>query len=417
MSRFKDWKDRERAMGGGLKRRHVGWLTVAVVVVAGCLTAAGAAASGSTSSKPAVAKLAPIGILSAEGTEQAPVLADMHVTGSKDIDGYLFYLGTIDGHPVVDAFSGEVDESAELAATLLISNFHPRAMLFSGTAGSETASINVGDVVVSGMVVDKSNIHYQLGGYQTPYEGVEMHIGAGDTIAGDTTDGYDTTLPTPKTAKGFGYGPSTLNKKWVYITAFAAPRQLVTVADHAPSLGYNTVADATGTNAKGTIKNKIIVGVIGQAPVWTEPLSWIEAEDFVYQSDAEENEGTGFAFACAAEGVPWMLIRGISDTPWHPNAYDGIIASVNAAKVARYVVDHLPATISRTPTTFADLSPETNARTAGYVIANQAWYSIGPVTKVTYVAANGKTKTLSGAALKALEKEYTYGASKIGPIG
>jgi adenosylhomocysteine nucleosidase len=345
------------------------------------------------------------------------VLAAMHVTRSVVVDGYLFYVGTINGVPVVDAFSGEVDESAELAAYLLISTFHPRAMLFSGTAGAEAVSINVGDVVVSGMVVDKSNLHYQTGGYQTPYEGVEMHLAPGVSVAGDATAGYDTPVPTPADAKTFGYGPSTPNKAWEYITAFAAPRQLVQLAERAPSLGTTSVANATGDKATGSIKNKVVVGVIGQAPVWTEPLSWIEAEDFVYQSDAEENEGTGFAFACASQGVPWMLVRGISDTPWHPNAYQGVIASDNAAKVTVYVVSHLPATISRQPTTFADLSPETNARMAGYVVAQQAWYGIGPVTKVTYTAANGKTKTLSGTALKSLEKEYTFGASKIGPVG
>jgi adenosylhomocysteine nucleosidase len=414
MSLFNEERGRKRFEDGGRTRGRVWSIALTVVALAACLVGAGAAASGSTNSKPSAGPLAPIGILSAEGTEQAPVLAAMHVTRSVVVDGYLFYVGTINGHPVVDAFSGEVDESAELAAYLLISHFHPRAMLFSGTAGAEAASINVGDVVVSGMVVDKSNLHYQLGGYQTPYEGVELHLGKGVSDAGDMTDGYEYPLPTPADAKSYGNGPSTsTNKNWVYITDFAAPRQLVKVAEQAPSLGTTTVADATGQKATGSIKNKVVVGVIGQAPVWTEPLSWIEAEDAVYQTDAEENEGTGFAFACAAQGVPWMLIRGISDTPWHPNAYEGVIASDHAAKVAIYVVDHLPATISRQPVTFADLSPETNARTAGYVIAQQAWYSIGPVTKVTYVAQNGKTKTLAGAVLKALEKEYTYRASKL----
>jgi adenosylhomocysteine nucleosidase len=414
MSLFNEERGRKRFEDGGRTRGRVWSIALTVVALAACLVGAGAAASGSTNSKSSAAPLAPIGILSAEGTEQAPVLAAMHVTRSVVVDGYLFYVGTINGHPVVDAFSGEVDESAELAAYLLISHFHPRAMLFSGTAGAEAASINVGDVVVSGMVVDKSNLHYQLGGYQTPYEGVELHLGKGVSDAGDMTDGYEYPLPTPADAKSYGNGPSTsTNKNWVYITDFAAPRQLVKVAEQAPSLGTTTVADATGQKATGSIKNKVVVGVIGQAPVWTEPLSWIEAEDAVYQTDAEENEGTGFAFACAAQGVPWMLIRGISDTPWHPNAYEGVIASDHAAKVAIYVVDHLPATISRQPVTFADLSPETNARTAGYVIAQQAWYSIGPVTKVTYVAQNGKTKTLAGAVLKALEKEYTYRASKL----
>jgi adenosylhomocysteine nucleosidase len=393
-------------------------MLLATVVVAGCLVGVGAAASGSTTAKTSSAStVAPIGILSAEGTEQAPVLAAMHVTKSVSIDGYLFYVGTIDGHPVVDVFSGEVDESAELAAYILITHFHPRAMMFSGTAGAETAVINVGDVVVSGMVIDKSNLHYQLGGYQTAYEGVEMHVGPGVSTAGDAIAGYEYPLPTPSTAKNFGYGPSGVNRAWVYIDAFAATRQLVKTAEAAPSLGSISVVDATGDTATGSVKNKIVVGVIGQAPVWTEPLSWIESEDSVYQSDAEENEGTGFAFACASQGVPWMLVRGISDTPWHPNAYQGVIASVNAAKVTIYVVDHLPTTINRAPAIWSDLSPYTNARKAGYVIAVKAWYKVGPVTKIEYMVSKGKTRTLSGGALKALEKEYTYGASKIGPVG
>jgi adenosylhomocysteine nucleosidase len=407
----KDSHDKERRTGS-LLRRHKGRVAFALVVTAGCLTVGGVAA-GSTTERPKPAA-APIGIISAVGVEQAPVLAAMKVTSSKVIDGYRFYVGTIGGKPVVDAFGGEIDESSELATYLLISHFHPRAMLFSGTAGAQAAPINVGDVVVSGMVIDKSNLHYYIGGYQTPYEGVELHLANGASIAGDAFAGYDTTLPTPADAKGFGYGPGKPDKKWAYVESLAATQQLVKTAQKAPKLGKTTVADATGNNkATGSITNKIVVGVIGQAPVWTEPLSWLEAQDFVYQSDAEENEGTGFAFACASQGVPWMLIRGISDTPWHPNAYDGIIASDHAAAVAVYAVEHLSATISPKPATFADLSSETNARVAGYVIAKQAWYKVGPVTKVTYSATNGKTVTLSGAPLKKLEKEYTYGASKI----
>jgi len=400
-----------------LLRRHPRLFALGAALAAGALAAAGltagSAASGATRSAHA-APLAPIGIISAVGVEQAPILAAMHVTKSVVVDGYLFYVGTIGGKPVVDAFGGEIDESSELATYLLISHFHPRAMLFSGTAGAQAAPINVGDVVVSALVVDKSNLHYQLGGYQTPYEGVELHLAKGVSDAGDTIVGYEYTLPTPADAGTYGAGPPTpTNKKWVYVTDLAANLELVTLAEHAPALGTTTVADATGGTGTGVIKNKLVVGVIGQAPVWTEPLGWLEAQDFVYQSDAEENEGTGFAFACASQGVPWMLIRGISDTPWHPNAYDGVISSDHAAKVVVYVVEHLPASFSSKSAGYANLSRETNAKTVGYVIAQQAWYRIGTVTKVTFVNVHGKTVTLSGAPLKALEKEYTYGASKI----
>jgi adenosylhomocysteine nucleosidase len=378
----------------------------ALATAFGLITGMGSASRAT----PARAPLAPIGIISAVGVEQAPILASMHVTASERVDGYTFYRGTIHGVPVVDAFGGEIDESAELATELLITHFHPRAMLFSGTAGAQAAPINVGDVVLSGYVVDKSNVHYWLGSYQTPYEGTEVHAGPHADLRGAVVSGYDNPLPTPKDAKTFGNGPSTPNKSWAYVSAFAGTRQLVETGDRTPDLGTTGRGDATGTSAAGTIQNKVVVGVIGQAPVWTEPLRWLEAQDMVYQSDAEENEGTGFAFACASEGVPWLLIRGISDTPWHPNAYDGVVASDHAAAVVRYVVAHLPAHISTAPSTFRDLSPETNAKTAGYLIGDRAYFRIGPVTKVTYTV-HGKPHTLSGAALAKLEREYTYGAS------
>lgn len=386
----------------------------ALVLLLGGLAAFAIRADAASASK---TSLAPVGIISAVGVEQAPILAEMHVTKSVHLDGYVFYVGTIDKKPVVDAFGGEIDESSELASYLLISHFHPRAMLFSGTAGAQAAPINVGDVVVSGFVADKSNIHYELGGYQIPYEGIEVHAGDGADLKGAAVEGYDNPLPTPSDAKRFGNGPSTLDKSWVYVGAFAATRELVTTAESAPALGRTTVADATGEKASGSIANKLVVGVIGQAPVWTEPLSWLEAQDALYQTDAEENEGSGFAFACASQGVPWMLIRGVSDTPWHPDAYDGVIASDHAAKVVAYEVEHLPARISKAAVTFSELSTETNAKKAGYMIAKQAWYGIGPVTKVTYTSQAGKSVTLSGAALAKLEKEYTYGASKIDPTG
>ena len=135
-----------------------------------------------------------------------------------------------------------------------------------------------------------------------------MHIGPGVTTAGDETAGYDTPVPTPADGETFGYGPSTANKQWVYITAFAATRQLVQTAEQSPSLGTTTVADATGQKAKGVIANKIVVGVIGQAPCG--PSRWGGSKTGHRVPDrCRREQGTGFAFACVSQGVPWMIVR------------------------------------------------------------------------------------------------------------
>ncbi|MDA8040527.1 MAG: nucleoside phosphorylase [Actinomycetota bacterium] len=362
------------------------------------------------------AALAPIGIIDAFGAEEAPILAEMHVRQHVDIDGFRFWVGTLAGVPVVNVASGEVDETAELATYILDTRFHPRAVLFSGTAGAQNAAVHVGDVVVSGFVVDKSSIHYYLGGYQDGYSGEEVGITRSSDIRGDSVVGYGTPLPTPSDASSYGYGPSTADKKWVFVGAFAAPEQLLAIATKASSLlGTTTVADATGNpKATGTIANKVVAGVIGQADVWTEPLSWIEAQNMLYQTDAEENEGSGFAFMNTQLGVAWLLVRGISDSVWYPNAYDGLLSSKHAAVVVRYLVQHIPAVVSKAPATLADLSRSANAVRAGYLIAKRAYFTVSSVPKVVYVSRSGRTVTLTGTALKKLEQEYTYAAGRIG---
>jgi adenosylhomocysteine nucleosidase len=393
--------------------------TAAALAVAGSVafaTSAGAASTHAASTHAASTHAtskpeAPIGIVSADPEEQAPLLARMHVTRTCDIGGFTFYVGTMGGQPVVDTASGELDETAELATWILDTNFHPRATLFSGTAGANNARINVGDVVLSGYVVDKSQIHYQLGGYQTAYSGIELHAVAGSDAAGAIIDSYGNAYPTPADAKNFDNGSDPTDKSWIFVDALAAAKELVTTAERAPT-GTNTVADATGNaKAKGTFKNKVVVGTIGQANVWTEPLSWIESQNMLFQTDVEENEGSGFAFASAAAGVPWMLVRGISDTPWLPNAYDADLASDRGAAVVSYLVAHLPAEVSKAPVTMSTLSPLAEARQAGYLVAQQAYFNVTPVTKVVFTSAAGRTVTLTGKPLAKLTRQYKYSAA------
>ena len=384
---------------------------LAVVLAAASAGLADVAASAGTSgSRPLVA---PVGIVSADATEQAEILSKMHVDRRVDIEGYTYYVGTLSGQRVVDVASGEIDETAELATWILDKTFHPRATIFSGTAGAMSAAINVGDVVLSGFVVDKSNIHYHLGGYQTKYEGTEIHdVGSAD-IAGSIVDGYGDTYPTPKDASAYPNMPHPSDKSWVYLDALAATKQLVSTAARSV-LGSTTEADATGDASRsGSVTNKVVIGTIGQAPVWTTPLGWIKAQNMIYQTDAEENEGTGFAFANAAAGVPWMLIRGISDSAWYPHAYDGGLACARAAQVVAFLLARLPTKVDRAPIALRDLSPIANARRAGYLIADKVFFHLGPVTKVTFIS-HRRTKTLTGAALAALAAQYSYKASGLG---
>jgi len=65
----------------------------------------------------------------------------MHTYRAGRDRGYIFWIGTLDGHPMVDVGSGELNESIELATCLLAAHFHPRFTVLSGTAGAQNAEL------------------------------------------------------------------------------------------------------------------------------------------------------------------------------------------------------------------------------------------------------------------------------------
>ncbi|MEV6319274.1 hypothetical protein [Streptomyces sp. NPDC051776] len=348
---------------------------------------------------------APVGIVSAIPVEQAAVLARMDVKRHVDIDGYRFYVGTMRGRPVVSVASGSLDSGAELATWILNKTFRPRATLFSGTAGSQNARVHIGDVVLSGYVVDKEAVHYRRDNRQEPYPAMEMHVTENTNLEGAVIDGYGKRYPTPSDAANFDAEAQPVDRNWVYIKALAATRDLVrAAADRGPGSSGGETADQ-GPAPSAPPGGRVLVGTVGEGPVWTENLDWIEAQNMLYQSDAEENEGAGFAFANATAGVPWLVVRGISDSPWHPDVYRGGLAARRAAEVCADVVARLPARVSRAAVGPGDLDPVANARRAGYLIADQVRYDVGPVTEVTYPGPHGPIR-LSERRLRELRRQY-----------
>ena len=97
----------------------------------------------------------------------------------------------------------------------------------------------------------------------------------------------------------------------------------MSLGEHAShALGSTPMSTATGSSrAHGTVTDKVVAGVIGQADVRTEPLSWIRAQNMLSETEAAENEGSG----------------------------------------------------STAPETMAELSPQADARRAGNLIADKAY--------------------------------------------
>jgi|GEM_PF-516356 len=352
-----------------------------------------------------------IGIVTPMAMEEAPLLAAMNVQGEVNISGYEFFVGTIGNQPVVLVRSGEKEYAVTTATTLMDTFFNIQAALLSGTAGSRNPNIIVGDVVLGAFVVDKSSIHYHRGANstlysETPYTGVE--IVNLTPIPNAKFGGFGEAQVVPSNASTYGYGYG-VDIYYTYVEDLPASLGLLQLAEEY-KLPPVPLSYVTGGKQTTLVPTYVIAGVIGSANQWTEPLTWISQQNALYESDAGENEGMGFAYVNTHFGIPWLIIRGISDSPWYPNTYQGVYAAEAAANVTIYVVEHfsesLPNLYSKAG--FADLSPMSNAATYGYIVANRVYYNgLNPI-EIVYTAQNGSTIQYYPGTSWYYEYSYNY---------
>ena len=102
-----------------------------------------------------------IGVLGIPG-EIAPIEKRLQDSREVVVRGYVFRTGTLNGRHVVVGRSGAGKVNASIVATLLISQFNPSAVLFSGSAGAIDPDLLPGDVVI-GSAVTQHDV-----GLQTP---------------------------------------------------------------------------------------------------------------------------------------------------------------------------------------------------------------------------------------------------------
>lgn len=91
----------------------------------------------------------PLAILSALVDEQRGLIDHLQSREKIEHAGRKFWLGTLDGVPVVLTVSGIGKVAAAVTATLLAERFGAAALLFTGVAGGLAPGVNVGDVVVA----------------------------------------------------------------------------------------------------------------------------------------------------------------------------------------------------------------------------------------------------------------------------
>jgi adenosylhomocysteine nucleosidase len=203
------------------------------------------------------------GLICAIPQELAHLRNAMAETRSEEVAHAQFDAGTLDGHDVVLAGSGMGKVNAAVVVTLLADRFRCGAIVFSGVAGGLDPTLAIGDVVVADRI-----IQHDAGVLEN--ERVRAY-----------QPGYAPII-NPTDRLGYPTDPALLARVRERLEGISVPGQIV----------YGTVLSGDQYLNCETTRERLRREFDGRAI---------------------EMEGGAVAQVCEAFGLPWLVIRALSD--------------------------------------------------------------------------------------------------------
>ena len=195
-----------------------------------------------------------IGIMCAMREELEPILEYMHIKEKINHANNIYYLAEFDGKSIVLAYSKIGKVNASITATVMIEKFGVKKLLFSGVAGAIDSDLKIGDLIIA---------------TKTLQHDVDLTV--------------------------FGYEPGYIPESKIF---FECDENLNTIAKN--------VAKELGIKLKE--------GIIASGDQFIhskERKEWIKK---TFKASAIEMEGGAVGCVCWNEGVPFFMLRAISDT-------------------------------------------------------------------------------------------------------
>lgn len=227
----------------------------------------------------------------------------MGAAATQEMAGVEFSVGELDGHPVVLSRAGMGKVNAALVATLLADRFACRTVVFTGVAGGLDPDLHIGDVVIAdrtvqhdaGMIEDSALRVYQAG-----------HV----------------PFINPTTDFGWAADPALLARVRGHLSGFLLSplSRDAGGGDRPPRIAYGTVLTGDQYLHCAVSRNRLHTDLGGHAV---------------------EMEGAAVSQVCESFGIPWLVIRALSDLAGAQSRFDftAFVDEVSAQSAA--ILRHL----------------------------------------------------------------------------
>jgi adenosylhomocysteine nucleosidase len=207
--------------------------------------------------------------------ELSAFLRAMEITETRRIGPAIVHVGTLQTRHVVAAEIGIGKENAAAATQALVDTFHPSHLLFSGSAGSLSPELHIGDVIVA--------------------DAVAVHDAGAWRDDGFTPGGYMLLDQNGRHGNARRLSPSP--------KILALARQTASHIEWPSRHGDPPISVHTGTIVTG---DQVILS--------PNKKRWLRE---TFEAAVVEMEGSAFAQIAAENGVPWLLVRAVSDEADH----------------------------------------------------------------------------------------------------
>lgn len=195
-----------------------------------------------------------------------------------------FDAGELDGHRVVLVGSGMGKVNTAVVATVLAARFKCRAIVFTGVAGGLDPSLNIGDIVIADRAVQHDAGVIEDSGLRIYQPGHVPFIN-------------------PTERQGYPTDPALLGRVKERLADFSlAPLSIAAGGrGRSPRISFGTVLTGDQYVHSDVTRNRLHREFGGQAV---------------------EMEGGALAQVCEAFGIPWLVIRALSDLAGAESRFD-----------------------------------------------------------------------------------------------